>query len=327
MKNLTSYKGCYYLRVRVPVRLQKYIGYKFLRKSLGTKDIKLAKIACKALTAKIEELFTFTRIMNDTQIKEMVKEFVKNYLYRTEAYRSQYGEIPPDVVKHLADFKGYFADKIKGYLATNQVGNIRGFVDMYLEEKEINLDSDSPEYKKLTREFAKALIEIYKIEKERVLGNYNNEYDNFFKELIKREEKEEDPLVVIIPPELSTRLIGGPVKIEPAPDKVAPSGKLLNEVIEEFKAEKNASKSWNEKNAYELNLFYANLPEIIGNKPVKDYTKSDFTNYSNLLHKFPKNVTKMPEYRGKTMTEIVKMIKDSNIGDKETISTKTINKW
>ncbi|KJU87600.1 hypothetical protein MBAV_000204 [Candidatus Magnetobacterium bavaricum] len=118
----------------------------------------------------------------------------------------------------MADFKGYFADKIKEYLATNQLGNIRGFVNMYLEEKEINLNSDSPEYKKLTREFAKALIEIYKIEKERVLGNYNNDYDNFFKELIKREEKEEDPLLVIIPPELSTRLIGGPVKIEPAPD-------------------------------------------------------------------------------------------------------------
>ncbi|KJU87601.1 TonB-dependent receptor [Candidatus Magnetobacterium bavaricum] len=57
-------------------------------------------------------------------------------------------------------------------------------------------------------------------------------------------------------------------------------------------------------------MFYANLPEIIGNKPVKEYTKSDFTIYSNLLHKFPKNVTKMPEYRGKSMTEIVKIIKD-----------------
>ncbi|MBF0536876.1 MAG: hypothetical protein HQL03_01340, partial [Nitrospirae bacterium] len=180
MKNLIIYNGHYYIRVRVPVRLQKYIRRKFLRKSLGTKDIKTAKIACKALTAKIEELFTFTKIMNDKQIKAMVKEFFNNFLDRSEAYTSQHGKISPNAVKLLADFNGYFAEQIKGYLDTNQVERINGFVDMFLEEKGIYLRSDSPEYKRLAREFAKALVEIYKVEKERAVGNYNNEYDNFF---------------------------------------------------------------------------------------------------------------------------------------------------
>jgi hypothetical protein len=49
----------------------------------------------------------------------------------------------------------------------------------------MKLGKDSDDYKKLSREILKAMIEVLEIEKERLVGNYANEDDGAYKDILK----------------------------------------------------------------------------------------------------------------------------------------------
>ena len=61
------------------------------------------------------------------------------------------------------------------------------------------------------------------------------------------------------------------------------------------------------------------LIELIGDKPIGDYTNADARDYRNTLSKLPKNRNKMMEYRDKTLNEILSM----DIPMKDRISQQT----
>ena len=65
-------------------------------------------------------------------------------------------------------------------LITNDLEYIAPITDKLLHEKEIMIDKTSLEYKALCREMLKAFIEVHEVEKDRVLGRYEQETGKLF---------------------------------------------------------------------------------------------------------------------------------------------------
>jgi hypothetical protein len=64
---------------------------------------------------------------------------------------------------------------------------IEDTADEFLEEKSLAVAKDSVDYKKLCREMLKAWVFIYKIESERIEGNYDNDFDRFTRKALQPE--------------------------------------------------------------------------------------------------------------------------------------------
>ncbi|MBF0466123.1 MAG: site-specific integrase [Nitrospirae bacterium] len=336
-KYLTSYNGNYYFRIRVPKRLQSYFKSKFIKKAIGTKDIKTAKIICSVGGAKAVKLFALSNIMDKEEINKAFTDFMKNdfgYFEKGNGDSIPQAEITEDIdnnrIKEIARdfFNGYLKhnddkptkidnpkvtlplqleirdlriDILKRDISSNELKLAEGYTFNFLERRNINLDKNSEAYKKLIREMGKALIEAFKIEKERVSGNFNNPHDNILQNLLDNPIEQEQRVIT-------------------TPSKLKKPEKHLTDVIAEFFKEKVAQVAWSEKNEYELKIFYKDLPEIIGNKPILDYTKTDFTDYIELLKK-------MHGYSGKPIGEIVELVRNGTLKSNKTLSETTIRKY
>ena len=69
----------------------------------------------------------------------------------------------------------------------------------------------------------------------------------------------------------------------------------------------------------ETKVSYLDFIEIVGDKPISDYTRNDARDYRNIISKLPKNRRKIKNYRDKSINELLKMeIPDSHILNIET---------
>ncbi|MBF0466329.1 MAG: site-specific integrase [Nitrospirae bacterium] len=343
-KYLTSYKEFYYFRIRIPKRLQSYFKSKFIKKAIGTKNIKTAKIICSVWGAKAVKLFALTKIMDKEEINKAFDDFMKNdfgYFEKGNGDSIPQAEITEDIdddqIKAIARdfFNGYLKhndnkptkidnpkvtlhlqleirdlriDMLKRDISSNELKLAEGYAFNFLERHNINLDKNSEVYRKLVREMGKALIEAFKIEKERVSGNFNNPHDNILQNLLDNPIEQEQRVIT-------------------KPSKLKKPEKHLTDVIDELIREKVAQNAWSKKNEYELRIFYKDLPEIIGNKLIMDYTKTDFTDYVELLKKMPTHVKKIPSYSGKSMGDIAELIRNGSLKKDKTLKETTIRKY
>jgi integrase len=89
-------------------------------------------------------------------------------------------------------------------------------------------------------------------------------------------------------------------KIQSSPSPLF--SKVIQEFYERMKINKRRTKTIGaSKDAFNQ------LIEIIGDKPIGDYTNADARDYRSTLSKLPKNRNKMVEYRDKTLNEILSM--------------------
>ena len=59
---------------------------------------------------------------------------------------------------------------------------------------------------------------------------------------------------------------------------------------------------------------YQDFIEIVGDKPISDFTRNDARDYRNIISKLPKNRRKLKNYRDKLINELLKIeIPDSHI--------------
>jgi integrase len=304
MRHLYSFKGFYYFRSRVPSDLQGLFQCRMIKKALRTADFKTATSSVKLMSNGLDRVIKVIRsgILTDEQREQLVREFFQNFLQKSEEFKAG-SKFPNDegFRENLIAFFDSYIERLKGYLFDN-AERVEGFVDRFLERKEIPFKKESVEYKKLRREFIKALIEYFKVEKERFQGNYNNWYDDLHSVLKKKEL---------------------PQQIQSAKQK---KGHLLSEVIQEYTKEKIQNKEWNDKNREETLTFYKQLIEILGDKDIKDFSRNELLDYQGLLIKFPANIKKRKELRDLPLAEIISLIQNDDLPPCRIISTKTVNK-
>lgn len=94
---------------------------------------------------------------------------------------------------------------------------------------------------------------------------------------------------------------------------------LFSQLIEDYRQDRLIGKRWTLATENENLAIYKLCIEIIGDLPIGDIDDDHARTYLATLQQLPKNMNKMPAYRGKTMREIIAL-------NHEPISTRSINK-
>lgn len=109
---------------------------------------------------------------------------------------------------------------------------------------------------------------------------------------------------------------GGQLGADTPPKKHSP---LLSELIEDFKRDRLAAKRWTPKTLDENLAIYKLCIEIIGDIPISEIGEDQALMYFETLQKLPQNMNKIPEYRGKSISEIIAL-------NPPPMATRSINK-
>ena len=97
--------------------------------------------------------------------------------------------------------------------------------------------------------------------------------------------------------------------------------KKLQQIIEEYIQEHLALGKWTEKTRIDVESCLVIFHEIVGNKSINSLERKDMVNFLEKLTKLPANMKKKPEYKNKTILQIL------NMKGSEPMSTRTINKY
>jgi len=298
----------YYFRLRIPQDIEPYFSCNEIWKSLRTKNYQSAKTTISKLLYITERLFLHVRsgMFTSDQVKKLVTDYLHNTLERKERHR----EIAP--LSYTFEGRAICLDTwipggvdacnetikiLQRKLALNQYEDMETKIKKVLEGTDTKADVGSSDYNKLCRELLKAEIGIFTIERERIQGNYDNDYDDY--------------MIRAVAP--------APVQASPALPTVP--GVLLSKVVEEHVKEAVLADSWTEKTLAENTSIYRVMMEIIGDQDIKAIDNQMLLDFRNTLAKLPPNRDKVPRYKGKTIKQILAM---RNV---EPMSKTTVNKY
>lgn len=298
---LQKRKEYYYFRIRVPKDLKNYFPTAEIKRSLKTKRFSLAKQLARRILFKVEQVFTAVRLgmLTDSQIKEFIAKYIDTVLTEFETDKILKRGMSPDSVELLKKVQtayGYVIDKLKEDLALGNYNDYNKAVETFISENNLNIEKDSFEYNKLCRELLKAKIEIFRIELERLKGNYSNDYDLFLKKVLDKSQKAQSTIQ---------------------------KGEKLSSIIDKFIDEKTIANSWTEKTLQENKTIYNIFLQLVGDRPITEIDREILLDFRNKLVKLPSNLSKKREYRGKSLKEILSM----EIKETETLSLTTVNKY
>jgi hypothetical protein len=230
----------WYFRLRIPRDVARHFPCREIKKALRTGDLKRARARVNVLSFETERIFTLirSRLLTDSQIEQLVRDFYNTTLKEVEEERALGYSIPADedALDDALEAHDWFISEYKEALALNKIKIIEPQVKALLSVNSIELYEDSAEYKKLSRELLKTSIEVLKVERERLTGNYANEFDR-----------------VLHPP---LRNQGQPIRQE----------KRLSEVVDEYIREKQAKNDWNAKTALDnasIHVLFCNAMRLL----------------------------------------------------------------
>ena len=307
--HLLQRNNIYYFRIRLPHDIAPYFSRRELWKSLKTKNYKSAKTTISKLLYNTERLFLHLRsgMYTDNQMKQLVKDYLHAYLNRCESMRSigivRYEtegqkQIDADTSAKAIDD---LIESSKRSLLINDFSSVNARVGWYIKEKGLKLVEGSVEYTAFCREIMKSEIAALKVEKERISGNYDNQYDNF--------------------------LVNAIGTVLPRPEQSAladtPSEPIvtLSMVIEGNIQEAELGGNWNEKTKAENEGIYKVITDVLGDVDIKSITHQAMMQFRDKLAKLPANRDKVACYKGKTIDQILAM---KNV---PAMSRTTLNKY
>jgi integrase len=303
----------YYFRIKIPHDIAPYFSRKEIWKSLKTKNYRSAKTSISKLLYTTERLFLHLRsgMYTEIQMKQLVKDYLQIYLNRCESLRS-IALVKYDREGHADTDAQVIADKsikaiddliesTKCKLLMNDFSSVSARVGWYIEEKGLTLEEGSVEYTTFCREILKAEIESLKIEKERMSGNYDNRYDKFL----------ENTIATTLP------IVEQPATVDTPSEPLA----TLSRVIEENIKEAELGDNWNEKTKAENVSIYKVITDVLGDVDINSITHLTMMQFRDKLSKLPANRDKKPEYKGKSIEQILSM------KDVPAMNRTTLNKY
>jgi integrase len=169
-------------------------------------------------------------------------------------------------------------------LALERYGEIAHLADCLLEDAGITIARTSIEYQKFCRELLKGIVEASTVDIERMRGNYANPFDRKFSYL-------SSP--VASPSALASARTG--------------SSERVSELVGEYVKEHSEGGNWTAKTQAESEGIYKLFVEFVGDCEARMLDHRTLSTFRAALLRFPSNVTKKKEYRGKTIHEILKM--------------------
>ena len=316
----------YQFRCIIPKDLEVRFSTREFRVSLRSSLYSHSKIISTNLHNISQHLF---REFRQGKMKDITLEDVKNIL-RIEVRKSllyihhyEYGTnvYDEDKLNESISKIDNEEEKIKDGLKKNNyketIELIGSEIDKILITQNLEPNKNNIEYKGLVRRWIdlKLIRQNWKrdlltdsgktdedfrneIDEKWKLGLFGEEYNK--EGVVKKFEDYEEPIT----PEVKSKS-GSP---SPLFSKVYPNH------LEEMKRNRRRQDTIGETEGT-----YQELIELIGDKPVSDYTNVDGRDYRNTLSKLPKNRKRVKKYKNKTLKEILSMT--IPVGDRITIET------
>ena len=294
-RNLYQIQEMYYFRTRIPVDLRLWFnGQEDFKRSLKTKSLKQARRLLRVWNFRTEETFTLMRcgMLTDDQIKRLAENYKHNTLSELEQDRTEASVVDPSKLEEQIDLLQEHESEYREALASNDLKRVSKITNGLIDDNELG-DVSKTEYAALSRELLKKMIEVFQVEQQRMVGNYQNGYDD------RAEES-------IVAPSVLT--------------SVAPST-LLSVAIDKHIEDLKRKEAANELTILGYTGICSQFLRIVGDVPVQEITRDTLRGYLDTLKQLPPNLNKLAKFKGKSIQEIITI----NEGGK-VIATDTITK-
>lgn len=307
MHHLLRVRGHYYYNARVPKDVQNIVRLQRIKASLHTKNLKHAKVLAKSFSYKLETIYTYARtgIMTDEQIQRIMGNFLRETLRNFEEGRASGVNAvqSEDTLMKMIKVYELMGNEDTESLKYNKLEDIQGWLDDTLEEQGVAIDKGSLDYRILCREALKTRIELWKIESERLKGNYDNDYDKFMRNRIFAHGR-------------------FPQVGKAQGSEATEAGIKLSELIDKFMEFKvTFKKSWTPRTKIDMQGILNRLLKILGNIDVKTLNATSAEQYASALHKYPNKVH--PQDKDKPLDEIMRIAKEKG---SKILGVKTLKK-
>ena len=315
----------YFFRCIIPKDLKGILGKSQIRLSLKSSDYCHSKIVANTLYFVAQNIFEELRTgsMKDItldDVKEILRIEVRKSLLHIHHYQYGTNVFDEDKLNESISKSDKEEERLRDKLQKDYKGTIElieNEVDKILITQDLEPDKKNVEYKKLVRRWIE--LKLMRQDWKRDLLNESDKNDKDF-----RNEIEDKWKLGLFGEEYNQE---GVVKkwvdyVEtPTPEVKSKSGspsplfsKVYPNHLEEMKRNRRRQDTIGETEGT-----YQELIEMIGDKPVGDYTNVDGRDYRNTLSKLPKNRKRVKKYKNKTLKEILSMT--IPVGDRITIET------
>ncbi len=301
MAHLHKVNQTYYFRIRIPLDIKPLFGREEFKRSLKTKSLTSARRLGILWAAKTERLFTTIRTgtLTNFHIKKLIEEYIGYTLRKDDEVRLAQGSSQslcetdegPIWISDRAEFDPDI-ETITEELGNNRYDSVSSLLDEFLQYKGVEIVKDSYQYKALCRDIALAHIDqIHQINVNRDMGIFTDEY--YHPEQTHRADTQSTP--------------------EPEEEIIT-----FSDLIEMYVDERKAKRDISMKSLREFQTRLALFQEMIGNPDVKSLNRKLFVDCLNKAVKLPPRRNIMPEYKGKSIDELLAL----NVP--ETLGVKTI---
>ena len=329
----------YFFRCIIPKDLRSILGKSQIRISLKNSDYCNSKIIAKSLYIVSKNLFDELRLdpMKNITIKD-VKDILRievrksllhihHYQYGTNVFSKD--KINESISKTINEEERLRDRLEKDYQDT--LGVIEREIDKILITLDLDPNKESVEYKGLVRRWIE--LKLMRQDWKRDLLNESGRNDEDFKKEI--EEKWRLSLWdnvddMILPPIIEGEDIPDPTQpyltqsnsIEVKYNKVESSpSPLFSEVFPKHLDQLRRNKM-REQTIKETQQTYEDVIELIGDKPISEYSNIDGRDYRTSIISLPRNRKKIKKYRDFNLHELLKM----NVPEEDRLSGDTQTK-
>lgn len=308
--NVVQRGRTFYFRRRIPADLRQRLGRHELVRSLGTGDIRAAKLRAYRLYVAAEELFSTLRAMpmlTDDQIAHLVRDFYDTMLAGENAGRLTRGPLPEGVREARVAQYAAMAAKGREALAGNRLDEVAFVAEMMLKRQGIAIRDLAPaDAAKAKQAMLRAGIDLSEALKARYEGDFNYEpRDKLLKATLTEPPPKSWP-VSAAPAAAATAPAAAATTPVPREDDCALAPKVpFEDRGKAFRDQQVQTKRWDNQTAAQAGATYRLFVDVCGDKPLGAYTRKDAGRFRERVERLPSDYGKHPRYRGLSVEAIL----------------------
>ena len=307
----------YYFHCIIPKDLREILGKSVIRISLKNSDYCYSKIIANQLYIIAQNIFEEIRTGNMQDltledVKSILRQKFKQTIKHIDLYDWKTNKWSPAVMKNRVKEIDVKEKKLLKRLQNDFEGTTKHLakeVDKILKDKNLKPDKNNYEYDGLVSRWTDLKVIRENWKRDLLKGNRKKEYE-YLKELedkwkldlfIEEKIKESQPSIEVVP------------SSSPSP--------LFSEVTPKH-LELMARNKRRKETIGETEQTYKDVKELLGDKPISEYTNLDGRNYRTAIISLPKNRKKMKQYRDFNLHQLL----DMNVPEEDRLSVDTQTK-
>ncbi len=292
--------GRYDFRRRVPPDLvARFGGKRELIRSIGSVPFAEAMERARRLTVATDRLFKMIAKKPDLtpdQIADLVEDWFARRVESQEKWREQFHPTDVDDGERAQRISQDRADGAIELIRLNDTGVAAETAEALLRAHGIAVDPKSPAFTDLCRAILRANAEAARVHAARMAGDYT--------------VKPSDPL------------LANALSAERQVKKAVPT---FGDAWSRYTAERTRAGAWRPSMSHDVEQARAMFVEVVGDKRLDRYTRQDVHECVAVLQALPAHRSKKPQFRGKTLAQLVELTKaDPSL---ETLTPVSVKKY